>query len=271
VISLLHLTCPSCSTVFCRGCALRTDCSSRCTGGDRCPLTKCCQAVRAVAIFEALSDLDKAYTSAAAALVESPSPPSRAQREEFLELTISRADTSFSDAFDRVLLHALREINRWMPEKPYKTGDVHPSVALLLASSYVLEIVHHYLSQPKAGDWVIRADIYLEMLILVRTLASRGGLAHLVMQPRDVMQVCGLHNIVWTRGKIVWGEGMAPGAGAGMAPSLYSVIMSPTGDRPQAFLKLQETMRSAQLKEKAWSLQKQIQYLQLLQVSGPDY
>jgi len=221
--------------------------------------------VRAVAIFEALNDLDKAYTTEAAALFDS-SPPSRAEREEYLELAISRADLVVSTAFDRVLLHTLSEVNRWMPQKPYRAGDVHPSVGLLLSTSYILEIVHHYLSQPKAGDWVIRADIQLQILILMNTLASRAGLVHLVMQPRSIKQACGLHNIIWSKGKILWEDG--PDS---MSPSLYNIIMSPANDRPQALLKLQESMRSSRLKEKAWSLQKQIQYLQLLMVSGPDY
>lgn len=258
------MRCPACSTVYCRGCALITECPPRCTGGDHCPLTKCCNTVRAVAIFEALSDLDKAYANEAEALADS-SPPSRSQREEYLELIISRADPILSTAFDRVLLHALTEVNLWMPEKPYKARDVHPSVALLLSSSYILEIVHHYLSQPKAGDWVIRADIYLHILTLMRTLAARTGLVHLVMEPRNIKQACGLHNIIWTKGKILSEDG--PDASS----SLYCIIMSPTNDRSQDFLKLQESLRSIPLKERAWSLQKQIQYLQLLQVSGPDY
>lgn len=245
---------------------MRTECSSRCAGGDRCPLTKCCHFVRAIAVFEVLSDLDRAYTSKAATLTNS-SPPSQSQREDYLELAISRADAMLSTAFDSVFLHALTELNYWMPEKPGpQPGNIHPSVALLLSASYILEIVHHFLSHPKVAEWVIRADIYLQILILMRTLAARHGLNYLVMQPRSTKQACGLHNIIWTQGKILWEDHTD-----GISPSLYNVILSPTRDRPQDLLKLQEAMRSIHLKERAGSLQKQIQYIQCLQISGPDY
>ena len=216
----------------------------------------------AVAVFEALSDLDTAYTTEAATLANS-SPPSRPQREEYLELAISRADPKLSETFDRTFLHALTEVNFWISEKR-EVSNVHPSVAMLFSSSYIFEIVYHYLIQPKAGDWVIRAEVYLQILILVTTLAARNGLNHLVMQPRNVKQMCGLHNIIWTKGKILWEEGLE-----GTLPPLYTIITQ-LNDCSQALLKLQESMRSSQLRQKAWSLQRQIHILKLNQVCGPD-
>jgi hypothetical protein len=211
--------------------------------------------MNAVAIFEALSDLDMAYATGAATLA-SCSPPSRSQREDYLEFIISRADVKSSNTFDGVLLYALSEINFWLSEKR-EVGDADPSVALLLASSYIFEIVQHYLSQPNAGDWVIRDDIYLQLLILMTTLAARSGLYHLVMEPRRIKHMCGLPNIIWAQGKILWEEG--PDA---LSPPLFTIITE-MNDCSRALQKLQGGLKSTELKQKAWSLQRQIHDIRL--------
>lgn len=265
MISSLHLRCSGCSTTYCRGCALRTNCPPGCNGGKECPLTKCCQTVSAVAIFEALSNVDQAYAVDAAVLTGS-SPPSLSQREDFLELVVSRADTRVSNAFDRVLLDALREINHWMPEKPYRAGGDHPAVGLLFSSSYILEIIQQYLSQPRPGDWIIRLDICLQSLILINMLASRHRLAHLVMQPRNIKHACGLHNIIWRKGKILCEDGPD-----GVADSLYKTVMSPTGDRAVVLEKLQKSLQSPELQGKAWLVLKEVHRLSVVSVAGPDY
>jgi hypothetical protein len=212
-----------------------------------------------------LSNVDQAYAVDAAVLTGS-SPPSLSQREDFLELVVSRADTRVSNAFDRVLLDALREINHWMPEKPYRAGGDHPAVGLLFSSSYILEIIQQYLSQPRPGDWIIRLDICLQSLILINMLASRHRLAHLVMQPRNIKHACGLHNIIWRKGKILCEDGPD-----GVADSLYKTVMSPTGDRAVVLEKLQKSLQSPELQGKAWLVLKEVHRLSVVSVAGPDY
>lgn len=64
---LLHVSCISCQTSYCRGCLAPTNCAPNCKGKHPCLVKTCCAAARAIAIFEALGGLDRAYINERAA------------------------------------------------------------------------------------------------------------------------------------------------------------------------------------------------------------
>ena len=213
-------------------------------------------------MFEALHEFDKAYVASAASLFNCW-PINRSHREEYLEVVISRADPRFSAPFHTAFMRTLTEVNRWMPEMPYRDFDLHPSIGPLLSTSYLFEVVHHYLKHSNLGDWVISSEIYLQILTLLQTLASRKELLELLMLPRRLKQACGLQHMIWAQGEVIWEDG--PDA---ILPSLFDVTIA--DDRPRQLLKFQGEMRTPHIKAKACDLSNQIHKLQMVQLSGPD-
>ncbi|PPQ77024.1 hypothetical protein CVT25_014841 [Psilocybe cyanescens] len=67
---LLHASCSSCRTNYCRGCFASVQCPVTCKGpakNAKCPIMRCCAEGRAIAIFEILGGFDHHYITERAA------------------------------------------------------------------------------------------------------------------------------------------------------------------------------------------------------------
>lgn len=220
-MAILHLSCTSCGTAHCRGCLKVVRCrdaistsrhaGSSCSGGGGCALWSCCTAVRAVAIWEALKGFDWVFGVEAGFMGVSQgkeqhsqqqqqgyqhSPLGKQHREAYVKLLISKADKSmrrFEDAFVRTL----RVVCSWLQpssaddesvdyEQAERDREAHEALlAHLFSTSYLLEVVHAFLSNNNVRDWIAHSETYLVILEMLRKMGD-CGLGSVLSEPVGV-------------------------------------------------------------------------------------
>ncbi|EJD51869.1 hypothetical protein AURDEDRAFT_181457 [Auricularia subglabra TFB-10046 SS5] len=257
----LHLSCPGCKEIFCRGCLSAVSCAPSCKGksNQSCVVDECCKAVRALAIFEAFGALDRGYQGeksrnavqsashatgngrgrgrgkarGGTATSNSVGPGgtgysigrghvSQASSSKALE-----AASSMAADWDYVVTNALRTITHYLP-KPYSEEaqgyDFVPDESLpaLLALSCLPELLTDLLRNDSVTDWIARAPVYEAMLGLLRRLCDcELTLSFLTGRLCAKKESCGIQNWAWGEGEISW-QTEADGKTIARDPPLYA-------------------------------------------------
>ncbi|KAF9461898.1 hypothetical protein BDZ94DRAFT_1262410 [Collybia nuda] len=256
--SLLHMTCPSCATIQCRGCAKAVACPRRCTGGQQCTLPACCSEVRAIAIFEVLVDFDRAFSDKVAELHANSQSQQvlKTDREMYLDLATSWVDTRVSEPLKSILAGTLSKLAHWL------AGELHASTALLISTSHLLEVIQAFLLVPNASDWLRRRAVYGQILDFLRCLATRHMLHALVMSPRqDIQQTRVLQNIIVSATYL---EDASPNP----PRSIYEVAIS--GPSLKEMERYACRAHLPQLAQDAQVLWQGLKYLELVKALGSD-
>ncbi|KAG5638913.1 hypothetical protein H0H81_008682 [Sphagnurus paluster] len=215
--AVIHAICPqpNCRTMHCRGCASAVRCRPQCDGKHHCRAKNCCPQSRAVVIYAYLSSLDLFYLKSFddSAHDVDPSTPTptpahvpaesatRDQRVRWLNALFAGCDPNAQvlRKFERALLRTLKGVNLWLGHVS-ANSPIDDSVYLLLSHSYLLEIVQTFLEDNLHWDpgYVIRSDMFVEVLQLLLSLGSRDVLHNLVMKPFPAIHASpGLHAKVW--------------------------------------------------------------------------
>ena len=143
--------------------------------------------MRAIAIWEALGAFDAVFAAEAAFQVSESAQHQgvgRQHRETYVKLLISKTDKSmrrFEDAF----LRTLRVVGSWLqaPSSSSASGDdddgddgeSHETLlAHFLLSSFLLEVVHLFLSNNAVRDWIAHSETYLGILDLMKKMLDYG-------------------------------------------------------------------------------------------------
>ncbi|KAG6872021.1 hypothetical protein C0995_013832 [Termitomyces sp. Mi166 len=151
--TLLHLFCPSCPAVYCRGCKRPVKCLDRfCNARHNCGVKRCCADVRALAIFEYLSAFDQFYLDASAAFhgIDRETTLKAGQRRAYLDYVLLHADkySSHEDAhrFFSVLRRTVKTVLFWLlPEEENNIIERH--VAPMFAVSFLSEVLYEVIKQ----------------------------------------------------------------------------------------------------------------------------
>lgn len=259
---LLHIACPACSAAQCRGCSARApNCDKRCAADQRCPLTVCCKEVRAIAIFEILSDFDKRYSASSAKLSGTDIwPVPKAEREDFLHLVISRVDRETAVKFNELLFNTLTAINFWL--LPENEQQIHPSVKHLLSSSFLFEAIHGFLGDGNHHNWIINGNVYAQVMKLLRLLGNRRCLNDLLHGRLPVIHLSsGVQVWMWYRGHSVWESDQSH-------DPLYDAVFS--NDAQRAVARLETILRRQDLRDLTATIREDFQRLTLLSAGGPE-
>jgi hypothetical protein len=189
--------------------AASTASSAQCDGGSTCTVRTCCAAVRAIAIFEALSWFDEVYaieadfgktassSSSSSSSDKGKGRDTKEHRDAYVRMLISKTDVmSASKAekaqgqterggstrrFEDAFVRTLRLVCAWLRVPDQDDGDdnnnnaedraaMHASVPRLFMSSMLLEVVHVFLGNTNVRDWVAHAETYLAILDLLRRM-----------------------------------------------------------------------------------------------------
>ncbi|KAG6873075.1 hypothetical protein C0995_003383 [Termitomyces sp. Mi166 len=193
--SHLHLMCPDCHTMHCRGCNRMLNCKRTCNGGpdDKCLLKTCCRAGRAIAIFAILSCFDAKFLSMV----------SKSSHSTYLEYIKSRLSSSTS-SLSTLLLTTIESLLLWLPVDPIHSKSpphVHTSVEPLFRVSLLLEVIRTYLRAPRER-WIRSGNgmVYRHLLMFLRRLeeVGKGAIAGLVFRPaKGVERTTGVGEVVW--------------------------------------------------------------------------
>ena len=193
IVSTITITSPSTATsASSSASAAAAKIGSPCHGGAGCALWSCCSAVRAIAVWEALRAFDWVFSIEAgftpAGKDQQVTMLGREPREAYVKLLISKADKSmrrFEDAFVRTL----RVVCSWLQppsssapsdepvdyEQIEKDRLAHEGLLTdLFSNSYLLEVVHAFLSNNNVRDWISHSETYLVILELLRKMGDSG-------------------------------------------------------------------------------------------------
>lgn len=173
---------------------------NECSGGSTCTVRNCCAAVRAIAIFEALSAFDDAFAAEAGLSAEDlkGKGKSRDHRDAYVRQLVGgvskngdkdkdRAQGSGARRFEEAFVRTLKTVGDWLqaPEAedaedgyPLKNKgkDLHLSIPRLFASSLLLEVVCAFLGNTTVRDWVTHAETYLVILDFLRGMFNASTL-----------------------------------------------------------------------------------------------
>ncbi|KAG6891636.1 hypothetical protein C0992_001322 [Termitomyces sp. T32_za158] len=150
--TLLHLLCPACPAVYCRGCKKPVRCDRNCNARHNCDVKRCCSEVRALAIFEYLSAFDQFYLDATAAfhVISDDTILNDSQRREYLDYVLFHADqySSHEDAhqFLSMLKRTVKAVYFWLlPEEDSNIVDC--CVGPMLTVSFLPEVLYELIKQ----------------------------------------------------------------------------------------------------------------------------
>lgn len=205
--------------------------TSACAGGPGCAIWNCCKTVRAIAIWETLGAFDAVFAAEAGFQVSESAQHQgvgRQHREAYVKLLISKTDKSmrrFEDAF----LRTLRVVGSWLQAPSSSSsgdddGDDQESHETLLAhfllSSFLLEVVHLFLSNNVVRDWIAHSETYLGILDLMKKMLDYG-LGSVLREPLYATAP----STMTTPGAGVYN----PFASTSAAPSVYSSTLPGAG------------------------------------------
>jgi hypothetical protein len=187
--------------------------------------------VRSIAIWEALGAFDAVFAAEAGFQVSESAQHQgvgRQHREAYVKLLISKTDKSmrrFEDAF----LRTLRVVGSWLQAPSSSSGDdddgeSHETLlAHFLLSSFLLEVVHLFLSNNAVRDWIAHSETYLGILDLMKKMLDYG-LGSVLREPVYAAAPSS------SSGPTTPGAGVYnPFASASAAPSVYSSTLSGAG------------------------------------------
>lgn len=237
LLSLLHAPCRACKTNYCRGCFSEVSCPVFCMGKDKtCVIRSCCAEGRAIAVFEALGELDRQYIkerSTSHSRVMAAEKRNKSMRSasnsvgpggtgygtghSLTSMGATRGKRKLKDQstmsnapiFDW-LVAGLTTLTSLLPE-PYaenaKVYDMlpHASIGHLISVSYLPEILSTLLRNDSVTDWVERSDTYHAMIVLLRRMVDCELTVECLIQQRwEKSKSCGLEEWMWGDGEITW-------------------------------------------------------------------
>ena len=190
--------------------------------------------MRAIAIWEALGAFDAVFATEAAFQVSESAQHQgvgRQHRETYVKLLISKTDKSmrrFEDAF----LRTLRVVGSWLQapssssasrdDDDGEDGESHETLlSHFLLSSFLLEVVHLFLSNNAVRDWIAHSETYLGILDLMKKMLDYG----LGSVLRERVYVAAPSSSSTTPGAGVYN----PFASTSAAPSAYSSTLPGVG------------------------------------------
>lgn len=159
--------------------------------------------MRVIAIWEALRAFDAVFAAEAGFQASSSRDQHQAvgrqHREAYVKLLISKTDKSmrkFEDAF----LRTLRVVCSWLqaPSSSSSNDEAHSThLSQVLHSSFLIEVVHIFLSNNVVRDWIAHSETYLGILDLMKKMLDYGlggVLKEPVCAPASVSAGGGVYN-----------------------------------------------------------------------------
>lgn len=233
IIALLHARCASCGTNHCRGCWTHIPCKASCGSAPKkcvCAVTTCCAAVRAVAIFETLSALDRQlgeHASSQPHVVAVRMPTSSVGpggtghgfgglRLPWVGVSIGTSSTSkhsgskdVAKDWDGVVVPAFNVLTDLLPAPSSESARAydlvpHPSLRSLLSLSKLPDILASLLRNDSVTDWNARSEVYHAMLRLLRHMAECEPIVQVLFERRwEVPRTPGLEARLWGKEDVV--------------------------------------------------------------------
>lgn len=178
-----------------------------------------------------------------------------------MHLVTSGADREVTALFNELLLNTLTAITRWLlPDTLAR--PVHCSVLPLIASSFLMEVVHRFLEHNNYHNWIINGNIYTQILKLFKLLGNRRCLSDLLLGRLPVINVSsGIQVWMW------YPDSIWEARGRSYAP-VYSVAFS--NNAQQAIARLETIIKRQDLQNLAATIREDFQRLTLLVAGGPD-
>ncbi|KJA28324.1 hypothetical protein HYPSUDRAFT_1086661 [Hypholoma sublateritium FD-334 SS-4] len=198
---------------------------NECSGGSTCTVRNCCPAVRAIAIFEALSAFDDSFVAEAGFRSEDRKGKSQSKeyRDAYVRQIIGgkpaekdKAQGNGARRFEDAFVRALKAVSAWLQapnsdaneDYPSKGKDaeghaVHATIPRLFETSLLLEVIHVFLGNTNVRDWVAHAETYLAILDLLRWMLDASTAISLLRAPiRRIEATSGLRRAVWGDGNV---------------------------------------------------------------------
>ncbi|KAK2462897.1 hypothetical protein APHAL10511_005095 [Amanita phalloides] len=157
----LHAICTACRTKYCRGCFAPVGCPQDCAGGKECAVKNCCPGIRAIAMFDVLSNFTNAF--ALALREETPS-------SGYIKTFMRQRDPCVRQ-FEHTFVQTVRTLPRLLRSL---SAELHPPIARIVSTSCLLRVMHDYLEHEDISNWMQHSETYLAILDTLKELLTCG-------------------------------------------------------------------------------------------------